>query len=144
MYESHVGVTRSFATRVPADTQMVIVDTPAALAKYDFVDMTRGADKILIPVLPSDIDIHAATRCIADLLLIAKIPRNENRLAIIANRVKRNTVVFRSLMRFLDSLDIPVASVLRDSQNYIRSIERGLGVDVLVKCGANPELEHGE
>ncbi len=142
MYESHVGVTRSFATRVPADTQMVIVDTPAALAKYDFVDMTRGADKILIPVLPSDIDIHAATRCIADLLLIAKIPRNENRLAIIANRVKRNTIVFRSLMRFLDSLDIPVAAVLRDSQNYIRASERGLGVHELVKSRAKPELEH--
>ena len=142
MFESHAGVTRSFATRVPADSQRVIVDTPAALAKYDFVDMTRGANKILIPVLPSDIDIHAATRCIADLLLIAKIPRNENRLAIVANRVKRNTIVFRSLMRFLESLDIPVATVLRDSQNYIRASASGLGVHELVKSQAKLELEH--
>ena len=38
-------------------------------------DLTRDADAILIPVLPSDIDIHAASRCIADLLLAGRIKR---------------------------------------------------------------------
>ena len=49
----------------------------------------------LFPVLPSDIDIQAVTRCIADLLLHAKIQRTENRMAAVANRVKPNTVIFR-------------------------------------------------
>ena len=142
MFESHAGMTRSFATRLPADAERVIVDTPAALAKHEFVDMTRGADRILIPVLPSDIDIHAAARCIADLLLVAKISRHENRIAIVANRVKRNTLVFRALMRFLESLDIPLATTLTDSQQYIRASERGLGVHELVKSKSNQELEH--
>ena len=52
------------------------------------IEMTRQADKILIPVLPSDIDIHACSRCIRDLLLVAKIRRNDNRLGVIANRVR--------------------------------------------------------
>ena len=56
-----------------------------------------------MPVLPSDIDIHAASRCIADLLLVAKIKRVENRIGVIANRVRKNTLMFQSLMRFLEN-----------------------------------------
>ena len=127
-YENHAGMTRSFALRVPPEIERVVIDTPAAFPRHELVEFTRSADKIIIPVLPSDIDIHAATRTIADLLLNAKISRHEGRLAVVANRVKSNTIVFRSLMRFLDSLDIPVAAVLRDTQNYIRSAESGLGL----------------
>ena len=121
-------VTRSFAMRIPNEVQRIIVDTPAALNKQQFAEVTGDADRILVPVLPSDIDIQAATRCIADLLLTGKVQRSDNRLAVIANRVKRNTVIFRSLMRFLEALKIPVVAVLRDSQNYIRAAETGLGL----------------
>ena len=121
-------VTRTFAMRIPPGVQRIIVDTPAALNKREFAEVTGDADKILVPVLPSDIDIQAATRCIADLLLTGKVQRSDNRLAVVANRVKRNTLVFRSLMRFLEALRIPVVAVLRDSQNYIRAAETGLGL----------------
>jgi len=40
-------------------------------------ELTAQADKILVPVLPSDIDIHACSRCIASLLLVAKVRRSE-------------------------------------------------------------------
>lgn len=122
------GVTRSFALRVPAHVQRLVVDTPAALERDALMDAVRDAHRVIIPVLPSDIDIHAATRCVSDLLLGAKIRTAENRIAVVANRVKRNTVVFRALMRFLDRLDIPVVAVLRDSQNYIRAAESGVGL----------------
>ncbi|MCZ6618812.1 MAG: ParA family protein [Gammaproteobacteria bacterium] len=129
--KDNIGLTRSFAMRVPPEIERVIVDTPAALQKHELVNFARSADKIVIPVLPSDIDIHAAARTIADLLLIAKISRHENRLMVVANRVRNNTIVFRSLMRFLGTLEIPVATVLRDTQNYIRTAERGLGLHEL-------------
>jgi chromosome partitioning protein len=82
----------------------------------------------LVPVLPSDIDIHAAAKCITNLLLVAKIPREEQRIGVIANRVKKNTVMYRSLMRFLGTLEIPIVTTLRDSQNYVRASESGVGV----------------
>ena len=47
----------------------VIVDTPAALDPHLLPEMTRDADKVIVPVLPSDIDIHACSKCIRDLLL---------------------------------------------------------------------------
>jgi len=133
-YENHAGQTRSFALRVPPDVRRVVVDTPAAFQKHELLDYVRGADKVVVPVLPSEIDIHAATRTIADLLLVAKIARHEDRLAVVANRVKRNTVVFRSLMKFLESLEIPVAAVLRDTQNYIKTASEGRGLEELQKA----------
>jgi chromosome partitioning protein len=121
-------VTRSWQMRVPNHCSVLIVDTPAALDAHSFPEVTRGADAILVPVMPSDIDIHAAARCIADLLLVAKIPRADGRIGILANRVRANTVVSQSLMRFLGSLDIPLIATLRDTQNYIRSAETGRGI----------------
>jgi len=127
-FEKRLSVTRSFALRSPPGTEHVIVDTPAALPVTQMPETVRDASAIIVPVLPSDIDIHAASRCIADLLLVAKVHRSERRLVIVANRARRYTKAFQSLMRFLQSLRIPVAAVLRDSQAYIRSAETGLGL----------------
>jgi len=127
-FERKAAVTRSFALRIPHDSQCVIVDTPAALDPQRLPELTKDAQAIIVPVLPSDIDIHAATRCISDLLLIAKIKRNEQRIAVVANRVKRHTLIYRSLMKFLYSLQIPVVATLRDSQAYIRAFEHGIGL----------------
>lgn len=127
-FERNTGMTRSFATRLPLDTQRLVVDTPAAFEAQRLPDLTRNATAVLVPVLPSDIDIHAAAKCISNLLLIAKIRREEHRIAVIANRVKKQTLVYKSLMKFLEQLQIPVIATLRDSQAYIRSAEIGSGV----------------
>jgi chromosome partitioning protein len=128
-YENSMRVTRSFQLRLPQDTGRVVIDTPAAVAAQDLPELTRSADKILVPVLPSDIDIHACSRCIQNLLLVAKVQREDNRLGIIANRVRRNTVIYKSLTRFLGTLGIPIVATLRDSQNYVRAAEHGLGLE---------------
>jgi chromosome partitioning protein len=127
-YERNSRVTRSFATRLPLDTERLVIDTPAALEPQALPDITRNATAILVPVLPSDIDIHAAAKCISNLLLIAKVKRDEHRIAVIANRVKKNTLMYKSLMKFLETLQIPVVTTLRDSQNYIRASELGIGL----------------
>jgi chromosome partitioning protein len=127
-YERKMGVTRAFALRTPPGTDRVIVDTPAAVTALQLPELTLDAHAIVVPVLPSDIDIHAASRAIADLLLAGRVHRSERRLVIVANRARRYTKAFSSLMRFLESLRIPVAAVLRDSQAYVRSAECGLGL----------------
>ena len=127
-FERNMRMTRAWQMRIPPDASHVVVDTPAAILAQDMPEMTRTADAILIPVLPSDIDIHAFSKCIADLLLIAKVRRDENRIGVVANRVKRNTLAFQGLMRFLETLRIPVVATLRDSQNYLRAAEQGLGL----------------
>ena len=127
-HERDPRVTRTFQLRPPPESTHVIVDTAAALSHQGMIELTRHADKILVPVLPSDIDIHACSRCIRDLLLVAKIKRDENRLGVIANRVRTNTLVYQRLLRFLETLGVPVVATLRDSQNYIRAAEAGVGI----------------
>src|SRR5476651_1093046 len=128
-FERDPRVTRTFQLRIPEGTGRVIVDTPAAIEAEEMPELTRTADKILVPVLPSDIDIHACSRCVQNLLLVAKVRRHDNRLGIIANRVRRNTVIYQALARFLGTLGIPIVATLRDSQNYVRAAELGLGLE---------------
>lgn len=127
-FKQSMQATRSWQLRVPGETNNLIIDSPAGLGHDDLRELTRDASSILIPVLPSPMDIHAVSRCIADLLLVAKINRNERKLAVIANRTRKNTNSFTRLMRFLDSLGIPIIAVLRDSQNYIHAAESGMGL----------------
>lgn len=140
-FERSAGVTRSWQLRVPQDCNPLIIDTPAALESRGFPEITRGADVILVPVMPSDIDIHAAAKCITDLLLVAKIKRSDDRIGIIANRVRSNTRVSQALMRFLRSLDIPLVATLRDTQNYVRSAESGIGIYEMPRWQVRQDLE---
>ena len=103
--------------------------------------MVRDADKIIVPVLPSDIDIHTCSRCIRDLLLVAKIRREDDRIGVIANRVRRNTLTYQSLIRFLHTLGIPIVATLRDSQNYVRAAELGIGVHEMKAYIAHDDTE---
>jgi chromosome partitioning protein len=127
-WEHDARTTRTFRLRIPPVATRVVIDTPAALDAMALAEVTRDAHKIIVPVLPSDIDVHACTRIIADLLLVAKIRREENRIGVVANRVRRNTLVYQSLQRFLATLNVPVVATLRDSQNYVRSAELGVGI----------------
>ena len=121
-------VTRTWQLRVPHHIRHLIIDTPAALPVQDLIDFTRGAHAIFVPVLPSDIDIHAASRLIADLLVVAKISRRMGRLGVVANRVRENTLGYRKLMLFLEHLSISVVGELRDSQNYVYAADQGTSI----------------
>jgi chromosome partitioning protein len=140
-FERNARMTRAWQLRVPPDATHVIVDTPAAILAQDMPEITKNADAILVPVVPSDIDIHTCSKCIADLLLIAKVRRDENRIAVIANRVRRNTLIYQALMRFLETLRIPVIATLRDSQNYVRAAEQGVGLHEMKRQLVEQDLE---
>ena len=127
-YKKTMQATRSWQLRVPQETENLLIDSPASINHDDLRELTRDSTSILVPVLPSSMDIHAASRCIADLLLVAKVNRNDRKLAVVANRTRKNTKSFSKLMRFLDSLGIPIIAVLRDSQNFVRAAEQGIGV----------------
>lgn len=143
-FERSSAVTRSWQLRIPAESQVVIVDTPAAIDSQRIPDVTRGADAILVPVMPSDIDIHAAAQCIADLLLVGKVRRSQGRLGIVANRVRSNTLISQALMRFLRSLDIPLVATFRDTQNYVRSAQTGTGIADMPSSQVTRDLEDWE
>ena len=122
------SATRSWQLRVPTNIRYLVVDSPASVPPENLAELTSGAHAILIPVLPSDIDVHAASQLMKDLLLIAKVSRRMGRIGVVANRVRENTLAYRKLMRFLQSLSISAVGVLKDSQNYVHSAESGLSI----------------
>ena len=139
-YKKSMQATRSWQLRVPEETRDLIVDSPASLSHDDLRELTRDSSSILVPVLPSSMDIDAASGCIADLLLVAKVNRNEGKLAVIANRTRKNTKSFARLMRFLDSLGIPIIAVLRDSQNFVHAAESGFGLHDMQPSRVHPDV----
>lgn len=130
------GVTRSFLLRVPPGAERVVLDAPAGVQGHQLIELMRDLDTILIPVLPSPIDIHAASRFIQELLLVAKVRARNIRVGVVANRVRENTRIYQALEKFLASLRIPVVARLRDTQNYVRAAEFGLGIHDLHRTGA--------
>ena len=140
-FQRRRDVTRAFQMRLPVEAERVIMDVPAGIAGLGLVEYVQRVDTILLPVLPSPIDIHAAAHFIQDLLLVGKIRTSGIRLAVVANRVRENTLVFKDLERFLDTLKLPLVATLRDSQNYIRGAEKGLGIFELEKSRTGPDRE---
>lgn len=143
-YKNSMTATRSWQLRVPEDTVNLLVDSPASVGHDDLRELTRDSTSILVPVLPSSMDIHAASRCIADLLLVAKVDRRDRKLAVVANRTRKNTKSFGKLMRFLDTLGIPIVAVLRDSQNFVHAVEQGVGLCEMQPSRVKQDVEQIE
>jgi chromosome partitioning protein len=138
------GVTRSFLLRIPDGAERVVLDAPAGVQGHQLIELMREIDAILIPVLPSPIDIHAASRFVQDLLLVAKVRARNIRVGVVANRVRENTKVYQSLEKFLNSLNIPFVARLRDTQNYVRAAETGVGVHDIKRSGAAQDQRQWE
>lgn len=123
-----MGQTSAFQNRIPHGAEKVILDTPAGITGEQLRKLIEQADVVVIPVLPSPIDIHAVSRFIQELLIGAKIRQRQVRVCVIANRIKKQTNVYKALRRFLTTLDMPFLTELRDSQNYVHAAERGMGI----------------
>ncbi|MCK4586838.1 MAG: ParA family protein [Gammaproteobacteria bacterium] len=132
------------SARVPRNIDVAIYDVPAGLRGKELTAMVKKAETIIIPVLPSPIDIRAAAHFIHDLLLVGKVSRKQTRIAVVANRVRENTLVYHKLELFLKSLKIPFVATLRDTQNYIRAEERGLGIFELGPAAVEHDMEQWE
>jgi chromosome partitioning protein len=114
--------------RAAHGTDVSVIDAPAAVHGTAITQLLRRADALLVPVLPSPIDMRAATRFIDELLKSGRISRGQTRIALVANRVRENTRIYQVLESFLAGYDIPLLTHLRESQNYIRAAETGLGI----------------
>ncbi len=130
--------------RPPKDTDIVIMDTPARVKGKELTNLVRRVETIIVPVLPSPIDIRAAADFMKELLTTGKVSRKETKVAVIANRVRENTLIYHSLQAFLKSLKIPFVTSLRDTQNYIRSEERGVGIFEMAPSQVWQDLEQWE
>ena len=127
--------------KVPKSTDAIIFDVPSVTHGKELTAFIRKVDTIILPVLASPMDIRAATRFVKELNQVAKVQKKEVKIAVVANRVKENTVVYHKLDHFLRGLKIPFVATLRDTQNYIRAAERGVGIFEMAPSAVAQDLE---
>ena len=131
--------------RVPRSADYVVYDTPAAVHGKDLGALLRRAQSIIIPVLPSPIDMRAATHFIQKVLDNGRVARKEARIALIANRCRENYNIYHQLDEYLRKVrKAPFISVLRETQNYVRAAERGLGIFELAPYSVRRDLDQWE
>jgi len=114
--------------RAPRNTDFLIMDAPAGTHGKAVTEMLRRVDDLIVPVLPSPIDMRAVQRFIEELLHNGRVSREQTRIALVANRVRENTRIFHELEDFLARTGVTFLTHLRESQNYIRAAETGLGI----------------
>ncbi|NNM61013.1 MAG: ParA family protein [Steroidobacteraceae bacterium] len=124
---------------VPRNTEVLVIDAPARVRGTELNELVRRAETILVPVLPSSIDIKACGHFMSELLEIGKVSRKQARLAVVANRVRENTLIYEELEGYLKDLKVPYIGSLREAQNYVRAYARGLGVLELPEYLAWPD-----
>lgn len=130
--------------RPPRSADMLIIDAPAATRGRELANMVRRAQTVIVPVLPSPIDMRAAHRFLERLYGLKQIDRKATRVGLVANRVKENTIIYRELTLFLGRLRIPFVARLRETQNYNRASQRGLGITDLPPYLAGKDYEQWE
>ncbi len=134
--------TRSFRNRLPRHVERVVVDSPAGLTGTDLYARISDADLVLVPILPSPIDIHSAANFIREIEITGALREQNKQLLVIANRVRRNTVMFSTLNKFLAELGLPRVTYTRDSQLYTRTAAEGLGISDLRGAQVEEEKSH--
>ena len=135
-FKSRSDLTRSWQLRAPAQSEIAIMDAPAGVSGFQLTDYIQRVDTIVIPVLPSPIDIHATAHFVEELILVGKVRSRGVNVAVVANRVKEHTRVYMNLQKFLQSLKLPFVTSFRDSQDYIFASEMGLSIHELDRPSA--------
>jgi chromosome partitioning protein len=119
---------RSFESYVPRETRRLIIDAPAGASGMLLQQMLERAHCILVPVVPSVIDLHATTNFLRELSSYGRLRSGSVQLGIVANKVRRSMPAYRPLESFLQSLNLKLLARLIDSDVFLRAAESGVGI----------------
>jgi len=122
------GRLRSFEMYVPPETRQLIIDPPAGASGVLLHELLDRASSILVPVVPSVIDLHATGNFLRDLLAMGRMKTGNIRLAVVANKVRRSMPAYAPLQQLLDSLGLKLLARLIDSDIYMKAAETGAGI----------------
>jgi len=129
---------------VARNTEILVIDAPARVHATELNELVRRAETIIVPVLPSSIDMKACGHFLTELLEIGKVSRKQARIALVANRVREYTLIYEELDEYLTKLKLPYLGCLREAQNYVRAYARGMGVLELPEYLAWPDWKQWE
>lgn len=112
--------------RAPTGVSHVVLDTPGGLRGFDLARVAMFADAILMPVCNSVFDRESAAACYAEMMTLPRIASGRCVVAAIGMRLDARTKAGEVLHAWAEQQKLPFLGVLRETQNYVRCIERGL------------------
>ncbi len=139
-----VGAFDEGLKRAPRTADFLVIDAPARSHGPELTELVKHAETIVVPVLPSPIDMQATDRFIKELKAVGKIERKEAKIGVVANRVREYTLIFEELDEYLTAARVPYITALREAQNYVRAYSRGIGIFELPEYLAWPDWEQWE
>lgn len=122
------GSRKGWKKNLPAQTDVAIVDAAAGAMGDDLEDFLEMADAVLVPVLPSTIDLEATVPFLNSLAATARVKKGKLPVALVANRLKPWTGASQQAVEQLKSWPYPVAGELRDTQAYVLMVALGKSV----------------
>ena len=112
--------------RVPTGITHVVLDTPGGIHGFELARVVMFADAIVIPVCASMFDRESAAACQDELATLPRIASGRCKLAAVGMRIDGRTRAAQSLADWAKALDLCFLGVLRETQLYVRSLERGM------------------
>ncbi|MBN8728381.1 MAG: ParA family protein [Xanthomonadales bacterium] len=122
------GLRRDWPRQIPADAERVVVDSPAGIRVVDIAPWLDALDALLVPVLPSVIDLEASEPFLAELAAVPAIRNGRVRVGLVANRLKPWTNASRLAVEAMAALPFPLVAEVRDTQGYVLAHALGRGL----------------
>jgi chromosome partitioning protein len=119
------GTGAGWRRQLPADSELVVVDAAAGAMAGDLGSFLDRADAVVVPVLPSVLDIEATVGFLDTLAKNARVRRGELRVGLVANKLKPWTTGSQQALELFKQWPYPLVAPLRDSQAY--AVLVGLG-----------------
>jgi chromosome partitioning protein len=112
--------------RVPTGITHVVLDTPGGLHGFELARIVMFADAIVVPVCPSLFDRESAAACLAELMTLPRVAKGQCRVTTIGMRVDGRTSAAETLRAWAREQDTEMVGMLRETQLYVKALERGL------------------
>ncbi|HNV84287.1 MAG TPA: ParA family protein [Arenimonas sp.] len=122
------GTVKNWQKQIPENTQVVIIDSPAGAMGDDLDPYIELADAVLVPVLPSMIDIEATVPFLNSMAKNARVKKKKLPIGLVSNRLKPWTNASQQAVEQLKSWPYSVVGELRDTQAYVLMVALGKSV----------------
>jgi chromosome partitioning protein len=122
------GTRRDWLKKIPDDTQRIIIDGRAGAMADELAGFLDEADAVIVPVLPSTIDIEATVPFLDSIAQHQRVRKGKLKVGLVANRMKPWTNASQHALAQLKAWPYPVVAQLRDTQAYVFLAGLGKGL----------------
>lgn len=116
---------KAWRKQLPDDAQRLVIDAPAGAMGDDLEAFLEHTDTVVVPVLPSALDIEATVPFLDSLARHPRVRKGSLRVGLVGNKLKPWTTASQQALELLAAWPYPVVARLRDSQAYV--LLTGLG-----------------